>query len=137
MRTLRLLFFISITISSVSATWFDDIPRTITQPDGEMFDCFVTGDQYGRRLHDRNDFTIILDPEDGYYYYADRGPDGDLVPTDLRVGLGDPRSIGLEPGYDISQEIRRLLKSTTLNENSELSDGYPDGIPNRIIIHTS
>ncbi|GIS39987.1 hypothetical protein Ct9H90mP12_1810 [bacterium] len=105
MRTLRLLFFISITISSISATWFDDIPRTITQPDGETFDCFVTGDQYGRRLHDRNDFTIILDPEDGYYYYADRGPDGDLVPTDMRVGLGDPRSIGLEPGYDISQEI--------------------------------
>ena len=105
MRTLRLLFFISITISSISATWFDDIPRTITQPDGETFDCFVTGDQYGRRLHDRNDFTIILDPEDGYYYYADRGLDGDLVPTELRVGLGDPRSIGLEPGYDISQEI--------------------------------
>ena len=77
-RTLRLLFFISITISLFSATWFDDIPRTITQPDGETFDCFVTGDQYGRRLHDRNDFTIILDPEDGYYYYADRGPDGNL-----------------------------------------------------------
>ncbi len=36
-----------------------------------------------------------------------------------------------------NKEIRRLLKSTTLNENSELSEGYPDGIPNRIIIHTS
>jgi 2-methylcitrate dehydratase len=36
-----------------------------------------------------------------------------------------------------NKEIRRLLKSTTLNENSELSDGYPDGIPNRIIIHTT
>ncbi|MFL2763236.1 MAG: MmgE/PrpD family protein [Dehalococcoidia bacterium] len=36
-----------------------------------------------------------------------------------------------------NKEIRRLLKSTTLNENAELSEGYPDGIPNRIIIHTN
>ena len=35
-----------------------------------MLDCFITGDQYGRRLHDENDFTIVMNPEDGYFYYA-------------------------------------------------------------------
>ncbi len=34
-------------------------------------------------------------------------------------------------------EIRRLLNLTTLNENSTLSKGYPNGIPNRITVHTS
>ncbi len=34
-------------------------------------------------------------------------------------------------------EIKRLLKASTLNENAELSKGYPDGIPNRIIVHTN
>ena len=105
MRILRPCLLISLSFSNIYATWFDDIPRTITQPDGEMIHCFITGDQYGRRLHDINDFTIVLDPEDGYYYYADKGLDGDLLPTNLRVGLGDPQSIGLEPGYGISLEL--------------------------------
>ena len=42
----------------LSATWFDDIPRLLYQPDGESLECFITGDQYSRRLHDINDFTI-------------------------------------------------------------------------------
>ena len=54
-------------ISFVFATWLNDIPRTIIQPNGEIIDCFVTGDQYGRRLHDANDFTIMMNQEDGYY----------------------------------------------------------------------
>ena len=105
MRILRPYFLFIITISSIRATWFENIPRTITQPNGETLECFVTGDQYARRLHDINDFTIVLDVEDGYYYYANKGSGGGLIPTELRADLGDPQSIGLEPGYSVSQEI--------------------------------
>ena len=105
MKILSSYFLLFIAISTLRATWFDDIPRTITQPSGETIFCFVTGDQYARRLHDINDFTIVLDVEDGYYYYADKGLDGGLIPTDLRAELGDPQSIGLEPGYSVSLEI--------------------------------
>ena len=70
MKIVKNFFPIFASISIVFATWFKDIPRTITQPNGEVIDCFVTGDQYGRRLHDANDFTIMMNQEDGYYYFS-------------------------------------------------------------------
>ena len=124
MKILSSYFLLFIAISTLRATWFDDIPRTITQPSGETIFCFVTGDQYARRLHDINDFTIVLDVEDGYYYYADKGPDGGLIPTDLRAELGDPQSIGLEPGYSVSQEIYNRNKE--FYQNSQMVQGRRD-----------
>ena len=47
--------------SAANATWFESIPRSIKQPDGTTLDCFVTGDQYARRLHDELDYTIVMD----------------------------------------------------------------------------
>ena len=97
--------------SLLFATWFESIPRAITQPNGNILSCFVTGDQYYRRLHDENNFTIILNREDGYYYYAEQLNDGSLVSTNLLAGIGnDPRLYGLEPGYSISIESYNLKK---------------------------
>ena len=80
------LIYVYIIFSSVaSATWFDDIPRTLTQPDGNIIHCFITGDQYVRRLHDQNDYTIILNQQDGYYYYAELSGH-QLIPTTYKVG---------------------------------------------------
>ena len=59
MKILKLFLPIAVSISSLFATWFDDIPRTITQPNGDLLSCYISGDQYGRRLHDEKDFTII------------------------------------------------------------------------------
>ena len=33
-------------------------------------------------------------------------------------------------------DIKRLLKSMTLEEDDELTKGYPDGIPNRVTVRT-
>ena len=62
------------------------IPRVLTQPNGIKIDCFITGDQYFRRLHDENDYTITFNNEDGYFYYADK-LNGDLIPSNYQVGL--------------------------------------------------
>ncbi|MEC7730527.1 MAG: hypothetical protein VX497_04495, partial [Candidatus Neomarinimicrobiota bacterium] len=72
-------------VSFLFGTWFHSIPRTIPLPDGSMLDCFITGDQYGRRLHDENDYTIVMNPTDGYFYYA-IAVDGELVPSELMAG---------------------------------------------------
>ena len=88
----------------IFATWFDNIPRTIYQPNGVKIDCYVTGDQFGRRLHDKNDFTILLNETDGYYHYARKDLNGNLVSSELIVGNGDPESYGLSPGLAISVE---------------------------------
>ena len=104
MTTAKHLISFCVFISIIKATWFNDIPRTIHQPNGELIDCFITGDQYARRLHDVNDFTIIQDVEDGYYYYAMQGVDGGLISSSVLVGEGNPQDAGLEPGYSISME---------------------------------
>ena len=115
MIDIRICIIFIVFISNLSATWFEDIPRTLVQPNGASVECFITGDQYGRRLHDNNNFTIILNQEDGYYYYADQSPAGELIPSSLLAGLGDPRSIGLEPGYAISIELYNKNKEFYLN----------------------
>ena len=42
----------------IFATWFDSIPRSIDLPNGKKLECFITGDQYARRLHDANNYTL-------------------------------------------------------------------------------
>ena len=76
----RLLIPFLFIFSSLFATWFDSVPRSIDLPDGTKLDCFITGDQYARRLHDANDYSIKINPVDGYFYYAEL-VNGDLSPT--------------------------------------------------------
>ena len=61
-----LIFF---SISIIFANRLINIPITLTQPNGLIIDCYVSGDEYYQRLHDKNDYTIIQN-QDGYYYYA-------------------------------------------------------------------
>ena len=71
--------------STIFGTWFEKIPRVLFQPDGIKIECFITGDQYFRRLHDEKNYTIIFNNEDGYFYYADK-LNGDLIPSNYQVG---------------------------------------------------
>ena len=104
MRYRRFFIFLLFFQRFIYGTWFDAIPRVIVQPDGDKIGCFITGDQYVRRLHDVNNFTIILNIQDGFYYYADKNSNGDLIPSDLILGEGNPENHDLEPGYSVSQE---------------------------------
>ena len=110
MRNIKSILFAGVFLSVLNATWFEDIPRTITQPNGTTINCFITGDQYARRLHNALDYTIILNEEDGYFYYAEPGIDGGLIASDLVVGISDPQTGGLEPGYSISLELYNRKK---------------------------
>ena len=95
--------------SSIFATWFDSIPRSIDLPNGKKLECFITGDQYARRLHDANNYTLTINPADGYFYYA-KLVDGDIAPSEHRVGDVDPRLLGLDKGLSVSQEVYKNKK---------------------------
>ena len=99
-----LLFF-----SFLFGTWFNSIPRTIDLPDGTKLDCFITGDQYSRRLHDSNNYSIVMNPDDGYYYYAEL-VNGELLPTEHIAGETDPELVGLEKGLSVSEEVYQKKK---------------------------
>jgi len=106
--------------SILFATWFDNIPRIIYQPDGNQIDCFVSGDQYFRRLHDENNYTIMHNSDDGYYYYAKLIND-ELSPSSWRADYYNPQTLGLKSGLSISVEKYNEKKEnhySYLNHNS-------------------
>ena len=111
MKSFKNYITLIIPISILSGTWFDDVPRIIYQPDGLQIECFITGDQYARRLHDSNDFTILHSIEDGFYYYAKKDEQGRLIPSPLMVGRDYPNNAGLEPGYSITEEDYQMKKT--------------------------
>ena len=87
----------------LNAAYLQNIPQTITQPDGSIINCFASGDEFYNYLHDAEGYTIIKDQKTGFYVYADK-VGIDLIPTDLIVGKNKPQSIGLRPKLLHSQE---------------------------------
>jgi hypothetical protein len=103
--------FICIIFSAVAnATWFRDIPRTLTQPDGSIVQCLITGDQYVRRLHDQYNYTIILSQKDGYYYYAEQSGN-EIIPSTFKVGSINPADAGLIPGISVGKDVYQRRQS--------------------------
>jgi M6 family metalloprotease-like protein len=115
MQKLKLLSFIFLATFSLSlqAAWIDNIPQTVTQPDGSVLECFATGDEFYNWLHDANGFTIIQDPNNGFYAYATL-VDGKLVPTALIAGKNDPSLAGLVPWINIPAEKMQAIRSEFL-----------------------
>ena len=71
--------------------YLKDIPVTLHQPDGTTLECLSSGDEFYVRLHDENNYTIIQNPEDGYYYYAQFVRD-EVVPSQYRAGSPLPEA---------------------------------------------
>ncbi len=72
-----------------------NFPIAVNQPDGSKLDLFVTGDEYYHWMHDGRDYTIVIDPASGYFVYAMKGADGELVPSPYIAGRSDPAALGL------------------------------------------
>jgi hypothetical protein len=88
-------------LTIVRAAYFEWLPYSITQPDGKIISCFVTGDEFYNWIHDSNGFTIIQ-AKDGYYYYAEQN--GELVqPSKYLVNSVEPANAGLTRWIKISK----------------------------------
>ena len=87
----------------VNAHWLHDTPQKLSQSDGQVINLLASGDQYYHRLHDENDYTVVLNPKDGDFYYA-VNIGGDIVPSEYKVGLVNPALTDLIPGIKISRE---------------------------------
>jgi M6 family metalloprotease-like protein len=102
----RYFFLILILITGRFAfgAWVENVPQVITQPDGQVIHCFGSGDEYYHWLHDADGYTIVLNPDDGYFYYGIRK--GELVvPSRHAVGKVDPSKAGLAKGARISERL--------------------------------
>jgi M6 family metalloprotease-like protein len=74
-----------------------NVPVSISQPDGSKVECLGSGDEYGYRLFDRNNYTIVKE-QGGYAAYAVQAADGKLASSGFRVGKVNPAAAGLQPG---------------------------------------
>ena len=83
--------------------FLEDIPVNLHQPDGSILSCFSSGDEYYVRLHNADDYTIIQNIDDGFYYYAQL-LNSEVVPTHYLAGQPLPEMANLQPGIHISKE---------------------------------
>ena len=100
MKNLKLLllstiFAMFLCITSYGA-YLNNVPQKITQPNGKLINCFASGDERFVYMHDSNGYTIIKNPNTGYYVYANL-INNKLEPTNLIVGMFNPTSIALKP----------------------------------------
>ncbi len=85
------------------SAYLEYVPQTVVQPDGSVLELFATGDEYYNWLHDKDGYTIIRNPDDGYLYYAEK-QGSILIPGKLRPGIDNPIDAGLEPWLKFSYE---------------------------------
>jgi len=91
------------TLSSPQAAYLRNFPVQVTQPNGEVLNIFATGDEHYNWLHDKYGYTIIQDPDTGYYVYAIE-KDGDLISSGFIVNRVDPNSLNIEKYLKHSKE---------------------------------
>jgi len=103
MMTLPLLMVFVFMFSILQGAYFEFQPATIEQPDGEVVECFVSGDEFFNWLHDAEGYTIIVGDDGFYYYGTTRGEV--VVPTEYRVNQVDPSEVALSPWAKISERL--------------------------------
>lgn len=85
------------------AAYLENVPVTLTQPDGTVIECLATGDEYYNWVHDKDGYTIVQNPTTGYYCYAILQGD-ELVASQYIVGKTNPLNTSLMPYVNISTE---------------------------------
>ncbi len=105
-RYLFLSIFLLIPFLTINifGAYLEKFPVKVTQPDGQELKLFASGDEYYNWLHDIDGYTIMQDPESGYYVYAimEKGElkpsqyivNGNYKPAELKIprGLKQPRN---------------------------------------------
>ncbi len=134
LKKLILYFHISIivilcTSAIVEAARLFNIPVQIKQPSGQIIDCLASGDEFHNWLHDKDGYTIIQDPQTGYYTYAVR-QNGNVASSGYIVGISNPQSAGMEKSVNLSAiAIKAKILSARQSMHPAIGQGK-EGIAN-------
>lgn len=105
MRTFFRALFVILAIMTwqhAQAAYLENIPRKLKQPDGSIFHCLASGDEFFNFLHDEQGYTIVRG-DDGFFYYA-ISRQGMIIASAYRADTSDPEAKGLEKGIGITAE---------------------------------
>jgi len=134
-----LLLFLGLVVFSyiANAAYIRNHPLKLVQPDGEILYCFVTGDEFWRKVHDARGFSILQNPVTGFYVYAMQA-DEQVVASDYRVGWYDPEALGIVRGLAApppSREDQRLMRPMGSPASpQEILNAPKTGVINNIVI---
>jgi hypothetical protein len=141
---MKLIFMLILTLvltSNASCAYLDSFPQEITQPNGLVISCYVSGDEYYNWLHDSNNYTIIQDSITGYFCYAILSK-GKIVASKFIVGIDNPTLTDIQPGVQLSeQQILELRSKSYLNlpeePDLEIKSGVIDTVRtlNNIVVY--
>ncbi len=135
MKTRLLLLLITLVMMQVNirAAYYSFLPYSITQPNHEIINCYVSGDEYYNWLHDHEGYTIIQAP-DGYFYYGISA--GDTVrPSQYKVNEVNPAEVGLEKWAKISDSEYKNRKTTFQEAAGNTNDAPSSGTLNNIVVY--
>ena len=131
------LFFLPVLfVSHINAAYLRHIPQMLRQPDGSILKCYASGDEFHNWFHDREGYTIIQDPETGYYVYADKTGETLIPSRQIAKSSGLMNPSGLEPYLNLSPKAILEKRNKRLSE-MRVSGGYAapnTGTINNIVI---
>ena len=107
---------------SARAAPIDRFPLTVTQPDGTKLHLFASGDEFYNWLEDAQGYTVIRNPNTGYYVYANL-VNGELVATNFVADKTDPAAVGLRPYLNISPKQKTKIRQTFLDQAKQGGSG--------------
>ncbi|MCB5270347.1 MAG: M6 family metalloprotease domain-containing protein [Candidatus Cloacimonetes bacterium] len=133
MRTALFMALLLLCFAPISANLVENQPTEYIQPNGAKLSLLVSGDEYYHRVHDENDYTILLHPETGYAVYA--VPDGrSIAASNYVVGTVDPATLGIQPRLFLYDEsIKERFQEQLQNANSG-NRASPTGSFNNIVV---
>ncbi|MFH2142866.1 MAG: M6 family metalloprotease domain-containing protein [Bacteroidota bacterium] len=134
-KSILSLFVAIILFSSLNAANFKNLKATITQPDGTVIGCYSSGDEFFNYLHDASGYTIIQG-QDGWYYYAILDNTAKVVPSQIKVGTGNPAKAGISKGVKISEKAYKAKVEKYLSPLNVKNTKAPStGSFNNIVIY--
>ena len=132
-RLLFLLFALVLTSVKLEAANYSYLSYTITQPDNQSLNCFVSGDEYYNWLHDQEGYTIVQ-AADGYFYYG--VSDGTTVrPSQYKAGEINPEAAGLQKWAKISETEYKLRRTSFEQAPASPNRAPSTGILNNIVVY--
>lgn len=118
-----------------------NVPTKIVQPNGEVIQCYASGDEYFNWLHDENGLIIIQDKNTGYYSYAKEvnkklNPSRNVVSnkaiSDKLLNKSPIKGVTIDEVQIPLAEVNK--NKDFLKTNSKLSTSPNQGVLNNIIV---
>jgi len=138
MKKLLVVTLLSVTFLKGYSAYLVNVPQTLTQPDGTVLHCFASGDEFYHWLHDSLGYTIVADPQTGFFVYALPAANGRIAPSSHIAGVANPVALGLPLNVRISNEIIAAKRADFItqmeNSRQQKANNENIGTLNNIVI---